>query len=492
MKPRSTDIRVRGQRESNWEPQHRASIRHRVAVEAARILYHREVKEYWHAKREAAKRQGTVHLPSNREVHEQLLLIARKIEGDEHVRRLSQMRHQALILMGLLEAYHPRLIGSVLTGHIRTGSDIDLNIYAEELEPVLEALAPAGYEPVVEVVRSRKNHENQEFTHLHLANLGSSPTTPGGFEAEITLYRLEELHVHPRCGITGGPMRRASLAEVRQLVGTDSPSRSTLDELRSPLRLETLLELVPELHACRGVLQNNYHHLDVFDHTVEVVRGLERMVNDGFARFGEWAPRLEKHFAEGHTLLFLAGVCHDLAKPQTQTYARDGRIRFHGHDRLGAEMAQPIGPRLGLSPADTQSLVALVDCHLEAVMIPADGGAPSRIHKLFAGVGQRLPELALLSLADVEAARGPAQTVLRLEEHEAFVVFLLEQFFEGGFLANPCLPVSAEDLVEQFGFIHPKAQSRLLNSLLESFVDGEFESKEEGLSLASELLSSPF
>jgi hypothetical protein len=394
---------------------------------------------------------------------------------------------RALDLMELLEDYHPRLIGSVLTGHIRTGSDIDLNAYSEDLDPLLERLTQGGHEFSVEIVRSRKNNENKEFIHVHLADVG-------GFQAEVTVYPLEELHVHPRCSLTGGPMRRATLAEISQLMATEPrPAPVSLDGLRSPIQLEVVLDLVPELLGCRGVLQNNYHHLDVFDHTVEVLRGLERTVTSGFERFGPWSSRLEKHFAapESHTLLYLAGICHDLAKPATQSYARDGRIRFIGHDRLGAEMARKIAPRLGLRPEDTRALVALVDCHLEAVMIPAEGGAPSRIYRLFAETGPHLPELALLSLADVEAARGPAQSLSRLEEHEDFVRFLLEEFFEGGFLANPCLPVSVDDLVEELGLTQPKAQARLLASLMDSFVDGEFESREEGLSLASELLSSP-
>ena len=251
--------------------------------------------------------------------------------------------------------------------------------------------------------------------------------------------------------------------------------------------------LIPELTLCRGVLQNYFHHLDVYDHTVEVVRGLERMVTSGFERFPQWAPVLRQHLATplSHALLYLAGFCHDLAKPQTQTFTRDGRIRFHGHDRLGAEMARSIGPRVGLNGPDVASLVALVDCHLQAVLIPAENAEPSRIHQLFRKTGHRLPELALLSMADVEASRGPAQSQARLDEHELFVNFLLEQFFEGGFLAHPTSPVSTDDLYEQFGAIPGKMQNRLQDWLLAAYVDGEFESREEGLAMAAEFLASP-
>lgn len=483
-------MRRRDKDNSQWEPDHRASIRHRVAVEAARILYHREVKEYLHAKREAARRQGVVHMPSNREVHEQLLLIARKVDGDEHLLRLTAMRREAIKLMELLEPYRPRLIGSVLTGHIRKGSDIDLHAYSEDLDAICDTLREAGYLPDVEVVHSRKGGEANEYVHIHLEDVG-------GFEVEITLYAPEELHNHPRCGITGGAMKRATLAEVRQILRDSSPVAELAPAppiLSTPVDWGSVLALVPELLICRGVLQNNYHHLDVFDHTVEVVEGLERLLGARFSRLEPWAGRLCQHFAtpESQTLLLLAGICHDLAKPATQAFTRDGNIRFPGHDLLGADIVRKIAPRMGLDHTTGDALARLVECHLECVMIPAQDGESSRIHRLFRRVGRHLPELAVLSLADVEAARGPSQTTYRIEEHLQFVIFLLEQYFEGGFLANPTLPVSAEDLEEQLGSIEAKTLDRLLASLMDAYVDGEFESREEGLSLASDFLDNPF
>ncbi len=150
-----------------------------------------------------------------------------------------------------------------------------------------------------------------------------------------------------------------------------------------------------------------------------------------------------------------------------------------------------IGPRIGLGPDAAEELARIVECHLEAVRIPSEDGSPSRIHRMCARVGVRLPELALLSMADVEAARGPAQSAARVEEHEQFVRFLLEQFFESGFLVNPILPVTADDLTEQFGVIDRRDLTRLRDALMDAFVDGEFESREEGLALAAEILATP-
>jgi hypothetical protein len=77
---------------------------------------------------------------------------------------------------------------------------------------------------------------------------------------------------------------------------------------------------------------------------------------------------------------------------------------------------------------------------------------------------------------------------MRIEEQQQFVEFLLEQFFENGFLANPCVPVDEADLLEEFGQLEPKLVRKLMQQLLDDFLDGEFEGRQEGLSLASELL----
>lgn len=456
-------------RGSHWEPAHRASLRHRVAVEAARLLYHREYREYFQAKRVAAKRQGTIHLPSNREIHEQLLHIARRLEGEEHAHRLESMRQSALEVMERLAEWQPRIIGSTWTGHIRQGSDIDINVYCDDVELVLEALAE--WAPQLILVRAKE----VDYQHVQMADVG-------GFACEVTVYEWANRFEHPRCGITGGPMRRGTLAELRALLSRSEevPGQDWRDSTRWSL---------PALQSCQGVLQNGFHHLDVYEHTLAVVAGVETMIADGFSRFPRWQAELQA-CVDG-PLLRLAAFCHDLGKPATQSFTRDGRIRFLGHEEVSAQRATEIAYQLGLGSQERAELVALVAQHMEPVMIPQDNGLPSRIHALFRKLGKRLPELALLSLADVEAARGPSQTQLRLEEQKDFVDFLLEQYFMQGFLANPCLPVSREELLEQFGSLEERTLRRVLQALLDDFVDGEFESQEEGLSLASEYLADP-
>jgi hypothetical protein len=393
------------------------------------------------------------------------------------------MRQEALRLMECLQDFSPRLLGSVWSGNIRQGSDIDLHAYSQDLESIQVALEKQAYEYRIEVVRTLKYGEPREFTHLHLAHVG-------GFEAEITLYDPQELHQRPRCSITGKTMKRATLSELRQLLSSRAIPLVPSLQWPDPLDWDWLELQIPELSECKGVLQNHYHHLDVYDHTLAVVEGLQRLLDDNFERFPTRRDQLQAIFASSHErqLLLLAGLCHDLGKPATQSFGRDGRIHFHGHDLLGAQMVRPIASRLGLGSSQMEQLSALVECHLHAVLL-SEGGCASQIHHLFARCREALPHLALLSLADVEASRGPAQSGLRLDRHKEFVDFLLEEHFEGGFLANPVVPIHSDDLHDDFGHIEAKLLRRLEHELLDAYLDGEFEGKEDGLALAAELLN---
>ncbi|BDS08212.1 polynucleotide adenylyltransferase [Oceaniferula spumae] len=68
---------------------------------------------------------------------------------------------------------------------------------------------------------------------------------------------------------------------------------------------------------------------------------------------------------EVSTELALAVLLHDIAKPPTYTYDEsEDRIRFNGHDRVGAEMAEVILRRLRYSNSAIEDVCAMVKNHM--------------------------------------------------------------------------------------------------------------------------------
>lgn len=103
-----------------------------------------------------------------------------------------------------------------------------------------------------------------------------------------------------------------------------------------------LKEILPEVVRMKGVAQPPEFHPegDVYTHTLLV---LDRLKNPS-------------------PVLAWGALLHDVGKPPTFRIA--DRIRFDGHDRVGAAMARRICRRLKFSNADMEAIAALVANHM--------------------------------------------------------------------------------------------------------------------------------
>src|SRR5690606_13842168 len=133
-------------------------LRRQIAWEAARLMYDRQESEYYRAKMKAARRicQGWVKpadLPSNGEIRDEIQSLARLHEGQRQREHLFDMRIEALRVMKQLARFRPRLIGSVLTGHVRQGSDIDIHLFSDSVSAICLVLDEEGL--VYDVERKR-------------------------------------------------------------------------------------------------------------------------------------------------------------------------------------------------------------------------------------------------------------------------------------------------------------------------------------------------
>jgi hypothetical protein len=246
-------------------------LRQAIALEAARLMYERAESEYYTAKRKAAKRlcRQSVKpedLPSNAEIRDQIQIFARIHEGDKRTEHLREMRLEALRLMRLLRAFRPRLIGSVMTGHIRKGSDIDIHVFADSANLITNLLENEGYQFDVERKQIVKFEEARVFTHIHIYDR---------FNFELTVYAEDKAHYVFKSSITGKAIERASIAELEELLQREYPGIDLDGELQSrsnavdPYQLYRMLLLPLEsvrqsakYHPEGDVL---YHSLQVFE-----------------------------------------------------------------------------------------------------------------------------------------------------------------------------------------------------------------------------------
>jgi hypothetical protein len=198
-------------------------LRAAIAAEAARLMYEEEVKQYFTAKRMAARRLlGRVagqrlryrpaDLPSNGEIRDALLALAELCEGGRRTRRLFAMRVVALEAMRALAGFEPRLIGSVSTGHIRRGSDVDLSVFTDDEGALEQRLKELGWACERERVTIQKFGEIREYVHYHVADV---------FPIELTVYELRELRFRPKSSTDGKPIVRVRQKALEQMLARE-------------------------------------------------------------------------------------------------------------------------------------------------------------------------------------------------------------------------------------------------------------------------------
>jgi predicted HD phosphohydrolase/predicted nucleotidyltransferase len=248
-----------------------ARLRHAIAFDAARLMYERVESEYFTAKRKAAKRlcRGPIKpadLPSNREIRDLVQSFARVHEGEARTANLKTMRLEALKLMRLIRRFRPRLIGSVMTGHVRKGSDVDIHVFCDGVELLTGLLENDGYQFDVERKQVVKHGESRVFTHIHVLDK---------FNFELTVYPEDKAHYVFKSSITGKAIERASIRELEELIAREYPdvnldeTAAEVEEQVDPYQMFRLLLLPLEqvkqsakYHPEGDVL---YHLLQVFE-----------------------------------------------------------------------------------------------------------------------------------------------------------------------------------------------------------------------------------
>jgi poly(A) polymerase len=110
-------------------------------------------------------------------------------------------------------------------------------------------------------------------------------------------------------------------------------------------------QILPELEAMKGCEQPPQFHPegDVFQHT----RIMLQLLPD-----------------EVSLPLVLSVLFHDIGKPPTASVDEEGRIRFNGHDKLGAEMTEALMERLRFSRAEIDATVEAVRQHMVFKDVP--------------------------------------------------------------------------------------------------------------------------
>jgi [protein-PII] uridylyltransferase len=157
---------------------------------------------------------------------------------------------------------------------------------------------------------------------------------------------------------------------------------------------------VPEFGQVVSMMQfNMYHHYTVDEHLLRCVGALAEIETGANREYGLANDLIRTIQPGNREVLHIALFLHDIAK---------GRVE--DHSVAGARIARQFGPRLGFSPAETETIAWLVEHHLVMSTIAQSRDLSDRkTIENFSAIVQSLERMKLLTIlttADIRAV-GP-------------------------------------------------------------------------------------
>ncbi|AJE41541.1 CCA tRNA nucleotidyltransferase [Streptomyces nodosus] len=141
--------------------------------------------------------------------------------------------------------------------------------------------------------------------------------------------------------------------------------------------------VLPELPALRLERDEHHRHKDVYDHTLIVL---------------EQAMALEE--GEPDLALRLAALLHDIGKPKTRRFEKDGRVSFHHHEVVGAKMTKKRMMELKYPNELVKDVSRLVELHLRFHGYGTGEWTDSAVRRYVRDAGPLLDRLHKLTRSD--------------------------------------------------------------------------------------------
>lgn len=214
-------------------------------------------------------------------------------------------------------------------------------------------------------------------------------------------------------------LSRVSGERVRDEISTLLEARVASPALRDLAVWGALAVVLPELDGLRGVQQNPYHHLDVFEHTLEALTYVSGVVAQlggrGFlvSPAGVGLPGVDPLVPVSWAVML-----HDIGKPAVREVDEQGRIIFWHHDEMGRRMTTDIGARFNLSKRFIDYLGTLVRQHLRLGFLVREQPLTRRaLARYRRDVSPWVFESVVVSLCDRLATRGDKTSPASMARH---------------------------------------------------------------------------
>ena len=236
--------------------------------------------------------------------------------------------------------------------------------------------------------------------------------------------------------------------ELFKILGTKKPSIGL-----NILQESGVMDFVfPEIAVMYGLDQSNeYHHKDIFYHTLEVV--------DNAAKLSD---KLD---------LRLAALVHDIAKPKTRRLSKSKGYTFYGHDDIGARMLKGISANMKFSNSTRDYITKLTALHLRPISLAKKDVTDSAIRRLIVDAGDEIDELMQLCRADI-TTKNPKNVIKYLGNFDR-VERRIKEVIEIDKLKAFQSPVRGEEIMKMFDLRPGKEVGNIKTMVEDAIIEGK-------------------
>ncbi len=236
--------------------------------------------------------------------------------------------------------------------------------------------------------------------------------------------------------------------ELLKILGTKKPSVGL-----NILQEAGLMEFVfPEIAIMYGLDQSNeYHHKDIFYHTLEVVDNVAQL-----------SDKLD---------LRLAALVHDIAKPKTRRLSKSKGYTFYGHDDVGARMLKGISSNMKFSNSTRDYIAKLTALHLRPISLAKKDVTDSAIRRLIVDAGEEIDDLMKLCRADI-TTKNPKNITKYLGNFDR-VEKRMNEVIEIDKLKAFQSPVRGDEIMKMFDLGPGKEVGKIKTMVEDAIINGE-------------------
>ena len=239
-------------------------------------------------------------------------------------------------------------------------------------------------------------------------------------------------------------------AEIYKILASPQPSLG-LDLLQQVGLMEIVL---PEVSALYGLEQpSEWHHKDIFYHTLQVVDNIAEKTEKADLRF--------------------AALIHDIGKPKTRCLEKNKGWTFHGHDAIGANMVDKMAKRMKLSNQTREFLKKLTLLHLRPISLAKEDVTDSAVRRLMVTAGEEVDDLMTLCRADI-TSKNPKLVKKYMENFQRVETFMQDVTERDAYRAFQS-PVRGDQIMKECGLPPGKTVGKIKEAIENAILDGEIE-----------------